>query len=163
MTTGEIASPSQHPDGPPGADCPRWIVMLHRPCCRRVCGLLGQRLSDPAAGWWDGPKTKRIAANQLRDAAVTRPERWMWVYNAPSAGTRLCKTGAAEHGDSDLAEWIDRWHPEMVICGHISTRRHGLTVGVGSIDADGPGCSSRVRRPHRFIGQACITQLVTST
>lgn len=84
----------------------------------------------------------------------------MWVYHAPSAGTRLCKTGAAEHGDSDLAEWIDRWHPEMVICGHISTRRHGLTVGVGSIDADGPGCSSRVRRPHRFIGQACITQLV---
>jgi hypothetical protein len=57
--------------------------------------------------------------HQLRTAAVNRPARWIWVHHAPPAGTRICKTARGDYGDSNLTQWIDRWRPEMVICGHI--------------------------------------------
>jgi len=69
--------------------------------------------------WWDGPRTKEIVARQLGTAAVNRPASWIWVYHAPPAGTRICKTTRSDYGDSNLTQWIDRWQPEMVICGHI--------------------------------------------
>ncbi len=69
--------------------------------------------------WWDGPRTRDIVADQLHDAAIDRPARWVWVYHSPPAGTRLCSTGSREYPDPDLAMWIGRWQPSMVLCGHI--------------------------------------------
>jgi Icc-related predicted phosphoesterase len=69
--------------------------------------------------WWDGPLTREILERQLAAAAIGRPERWVWVYHSPPAGTRLCTTGSREFPDHDLAGWIDQWQPDMVICGHI--------------------------------------------
>jgi Icc-related predicted phosphoesterase len=31
----------------------------------------------------------------------------------------LCTTGERSYPDPDLAAWIDRWHPDLVVCGHI--------------------------------------------
>jgi Icc-related predicted phosphoesterase len=69
--------------------------------------------------WWDGPQTREIVDQQLRSAAVDRPARWVWVYHSPPAETRLCTTGRREYPDPDLTAWIDRWQPDIVVCGHI--------------------------------------------
>ncbi len=69
--------------------------------------------------WWDGPQTKRLVDEQLAAAAVDRPSRWIWVYHSPPSDSPLCNTGERSFPDPDLADWIDRWHPDLVVCGHI--------------------------------------------
>ena len=69
--------------------------------------------------WWDGPSTRELVDAQLQSAADDLPDRWVWVYHSPPAGTRLCSTGSREYPDHELAAWIDRWQPDIVICGHI--------------------------------------------
>jgi len=69
--------------------------------------------------WWDGPVTKQAVADQLAAAAADRPERWVWLYHAPPAGTVLCKDGRREFPDHDLAAWVEQYGPDIVLCGHI--------------------------------------------
>jgi Icc-related predicted phosphoesterase len=69
--------------------------------------------------WWDGPLTRQQVADQLAAAAHDRPERWIWLYHSPPAGTVLCRDGRREFPDHDLAGWIEEHSPDMVLCGHI--------------------------------------------
>jgi Icc-related predicted phosphoesterase len=69
--------------------------------------------------WWDGPETKRLVDEQLAAAAIDRPDRWIWVYHSPPSDSPLCNAGERSFPDPDLAAWIDRWRPDLVICGHI--------------------------------------------
>ena len=69
--------------------------------------------------WWDGPLTRQAVADQLAEAARDRPERWIWLYHSPPAGTVLCRDGRREFPDHDLAGWIAEYGPDMVLCGHI--------------------------------------------
>jgi Icc-related predicted phosphoesterase len=69
--------------------------------------------------WWDGPATKGVVADQLAQAAQDRPERWVWLYHSPPAGTVLCRDGRREFPDHDVAGWIDEFTPDLVLCGHI--------------------------------------------
>ncbi len=69
--------------------------------------------------WWDGPATRAAVAEQLAEAARGRPERWVWLYHSPPAGTVLCHDGRREFPDHDLAAWIDEHRPDIVLCGHI--------------------------------------------
>jgi Icc-related predicted phosphoesterase len=69
--------------------------------------------------WWDGPETKRLVDEQLAAAAADRPSRWIWVYHSPPSDSPLCNTGERSFPDPDLADWIDRWRPDLVVCGHI--------------------------------------------
>ena len=69
--------------------------------------------------WWDGSATRALVDEQLAEAALERPEHWIWIYHSPPAGTRLCTTGSREFPDPDLAQWIERWQPDLVVCGHI--------------------------------------------
>jgi Icc-related predicted phosphoesterase len=69
--------------------------------------------------WWDGPETKRLVEEQLAAAAVDRPRRWVWVYHSPPSDSPLCNAGERLYPDPDLAAWIDRWSPDLVVCGHI--------------------------------------------
>ena len=69
--------------------------------------------------WWDGPATKQEVADQLAQAGRDRPERWIWLYHSPPAGTVLCRDGRREFPDQDLADWIVEHGPDMVLCGHI--------------------------------------------
>jgi Icc-related predicted phosphoesterase len=69
--------------------------------------------------WWDGPQSKQSVADQLAAAAVDRPERWVWLYHAPPAGTVLCRDGRREFPDHELAAWIEEHQPDIVLCGHI--------------------------------------------
>ena len=69
--------------------------------------------------WWDGPVTRQLVDEQLAAAAVDRPERWVWLYHSPPAGTVLCNDGRREFPDHDLAAWIAQHEPDLVLCGHI--------------------------------------------
>ncbi len=69
--------------------------------------------------WWDGPLTREQVAAQLAAAAVDRPERWIWLYHAPPAGTPLCNDGRREFPDHDVAGWIEEFQPDIVFSGHI--------------------------------------------
>lgn len=70
--------------------------------------------------WWDGDATKRLVDEQLEQAAADRPERWVWIYHSPPSDSPLCRAGGGkEFPDPDLAAWIDRHHPDLVVCGHI--------------------------------------------
>ena len=69
--------------------------------------------------WWDGELTRAEVDAQLAAAAVDRPERWVWIYHSPPAGTVLCRDGRREFPDHELAAWIEKYQPDVVICGHI--------------------------------------------
>lgn len=69
--------------------------------------------------WWDGPVTRQQVADQLAAASIDRPERWIWLYHAPPAGTVLCRDGRREFPDHDVAGWIHEYRPDIVFCGHI--------------------------------------------
>ena len=69
--------------------------------------------------WWDGPITRAEVGAQLAAAAVGRPDRWVWLYHAPPAGTPLCHDGRRTFPDHDLAGWIAEHQPDVVLCGHI--------------------------------------------
>jgi Icc-related predicted phosphoesterase len=69
--------------------------------------------------WWDGPLTREEVDAQLTEAGRDPPERWVWLYHSPPAGTVLCRDGRREFPDHDLAGWIERFGPDLVLCGHI--------------------------------------------
>lgn len=69
--------------------------------------------------WWDGPTTKAEVDRKLEADADGRPARWVWLYHSPPDGTGLCWTGRRAHPDPDLTAWIERWQPDLVLCGHI--------------------------------------------
>ena len=85
---------------------------------RKLVDLDGTRFT--ICPWWDGPQTRaggrRPSSPRRR---VDRPERWVWLYHSPPAGTVLCRDGRREFPDHDLAEWIAEHQPDLVLCGHI--------------------------------------------
>jgi Icc-related predicted phosphoesterase len=69
--------------------------------------------------WWDGPLVKERLDAQLREAAVGRPSRWIWVHHAPPANSPTSWGGKRFFGDVELVQWIERHQPSMVISGHV--------------------------------------------
>ena len=69
--------------------------------------------------WWDGPKVKQGLEQQLRQASMQRPSRWVWVHHAPPANSPTSWGGKRHFGDIDLVQWIARYQPSMVISGHV--------------------------------------------
>jgi Icc-related predicted phosphoesterase len=69
--------------------------------------------------WWDGPVSRaELEAQLARDAA--RPKaRWIWIHHAPPARSPVSWTGRKSGGDEILAEWIQRYQPDVVFSGHI--------------------------------------------
>lgn len=69
--------------------------------------------------WWDGPLGRAALEAQLEADAARRPARWIWVYHWPPMGSPTCWTGKRHYGDPDIAGWIDRHRPDMVLTGHV--------------------------------------------
>lgn len=80
--------------------------------------LLGDTLVT-VCPWWDGPIGKEAVEAQLAADAARRPARWVWVYHWPPLGSPTCWTGTKHYGDPDLAAWIDRFAPDVVLAGHV--------------------------------------------
>jgi class 3 adenylate cyclase/Icc-related predicted phosphoesterase/tetratricopeptide (TPR) repeat protein len=69
--------------------------------------------------WWDGPAGRAAVVAQLAADAARRPRRWIWVYHWPPLPSSTAWTGTRQYGDADLTDWIDRYRPDVVLCGHV--------------------------------------------
>jgi predicted phosphodiesterase len=72
--------------------------------------------------WWDGPIGRaRLEATLEEQAsrAAGRPGRWIWVYHWPPPDLTVSWIGDRTYGDADLAGWVDRFHPDLVLTGHV--------------------------------------------
>ncbi|PZR00189.1 MAG: phosphohydrolase [Cereibacter sphaeroides] len=69
--------------------------------------------------WWDGPDTREAIAEQLVAAAAQPRDRWIWVYHAPPSESPVSWGGKRSFGDTELLQWIARFHPDIVVSGHV--------------------------------------------
>jgi Icc-related predicted phosphoesterase len=68
--------------------------------------------------WWDGPAARAESEAFLDSVDRAGIRRWSWVYHSPPESL-LSWTGSRHYGDATVAEWIGRWNPYAVLCGHI--------------------------------------------
>ncbi|MGQ0631917.1 MAG: metallophosphoesterase family protein [Sporichthyaceae bacterium] len=68
--------------------------------------------------WWDGPIARVDSEAHLDATDRAVAQRWIWVYHSPPT-SMLSWTGSRHYGDPTVAEWITRWSPDAVLCGHI--------------------------------------------
>ncbi len=69
--------------------------------------------------WWDGPQTRAEVERLITRDSMRPKQKWVWIHHAPPAGSPVCWTGRTLAGDEVLAEWIRRFSPDLVLCGHI--------------------------------------------
>ncbi|MBK1828252.1 metallophosphoesterase family protein [Haloferula rosea] len=70
--------------------------------------------------WWDGPEVRQQIENQLAEQAeLARGKRWIWVHHPPPMDTAVAWDGHRDRGDEILREWIQTYHPWLVLGGHI--------------------------------------------
>ncbi|WP_417307426.1 metallophosphoesterase family protein [Devosia sp.] len=69
--------------------------------------------------WWDGPQTRDGISQQLAAAAEQRQGAWVWVHHAPPADVPISWNGQRHYGDVELVNWIARYKPDVVFCGHV--------------------------------------------
>jgi Icc-related predicted phosphoesterase len=76
-----------------------------------------------ACGWWDGDATREAIAAQLAEAEgpARRHDHWVWAYHAPPAERPVSWAGSRHYGDAALIDWIARYQPDIVFCGHVHT------------------------------------------
>jgi Icc-related predicted phosphoesterase len=68
--------------------------------------------------WWDGPVAREASEKVLAEVDRSVAEKWVWVYHSPPESL-LSWTGSRHFGDPIVLEWIKRWAPDHVLCGHI--------------------------------------------
>lgn len=69
--------------------------------------------------WWDGPETQKQIDAQLAEAATRRTGQWIWAYHAPPPDSPIAWGGHRYYGDEALADWVRRYKPDLVFCGHV--------------------------------------------
>jgi len=70
--------------------------------------------------YWDGPRSRERVGEQLAvDAHLVDGRRWIWAYHAPPTDSPTSWTGTRYYGDDALNAWIDRYSPDIVLCGHV--------------------------------------------
>ncbi len=69
--------------------------------------------------WWDGPSSRGELEAQLERDSLKPRRRWIWVHHAPPSDSPVCWTGRRHVGDLYLRGWIERYQPDLVLCGHI--------------------------------------------
>ncbi|MDT4961771.1 MAG: hypothetical protein QOF87_1418 [Pseudonocardiales bacterium] len=69
--------------------------------------------------WWDGPNGRRELEERLVADAGRAKQQWVWVYHSPPSGSPLSWDGRREFGDDVLADWIERFRPQVVLTGHV--------------------------------------------
>jgi Icc-related predicted phosphoesterase len=69
--------------------------------------------------WWDGPIGRTELGEHLASEAMRPRRRWIWVYHAPPSGSPLSWDGRRAFGDEILSQWISRFHPDLVLVGHV--------------------------------------------
>ena len=106
--------------GPHGEKMARWIRRATHPGVHvdeATVEVDGVRLTS--CPWWDGPSTRKGVDRLLEEEAARRAGTWVWLYHSPPADTGLCSNGRRRFPDADLVGWIERFRPDVVLCGHV--------------------------------------------
>jgi Icc-related predicted phosphoesterase len=69
--------------------------------------------------WWDGPTVRSRIDTLLAENAKKRLQRWIWVHHAPPARSPTSWDGKTYRGDVELEQWIGKYSPDAVLCGHV--------------------------------------------
>jgi Icc-related predicted phosphoesterase len=69
--------------------------------------------------WWDGPVSRAELEEFLSQASSRVAGKWIWIHHAPPDRSPVSWTGKKFGGDKYLVEWIQRFGPDLVLCGHI--------------------------------------------
>lgn len=73
--------------------------------------------------WWDGPAgraaVEQFLAEQHAAFHARGGGRWLWAYHWPPPDLPVSWTGTRSYGDADLAGWIERFGPDLVLTGHV--------------------------------------------
>jgi Icc-related predicted phosphoesterase len=69
--------------------------------------------------WWDGPLSRDEVEAQLARDAAKEKSKWIWIHHSPPDHSTVSWTGKKFGGDEILVEWITRYQPTLVLCGHI--------------------------------------------
>lgn len=69
--------------------------------------------------FWDGPIGRRRVDGFLEEQSALATGPWWWVYHWPPPDLPVSWIGDRWYGDPDLAAWIDRWNPTLVLTGHV--------------------------------------------
>jgi Icc-related predicted phosphoesterase len=103
-----------------GEKCTLWLQRVRSPRLH-VDGdsLLLDGTLFTICPWWDGPNGRRELEVRLVADAGREKQRWVWVYHSPPSGSPLSWDGRREFGDDVLAEWIQRFRPQVVLTGHV--------------------------------------------
>jgi Icc-related predicted phosphoesterase len=103
-----------------GEKCTLWLQRVRSPGLH-VDGdsLLLDGTLFTICPWWDGPNGRRELEDRLTADAGREKQRWVWVYHSPPSGSPLSWDGRREFGDDVLAEWIQRFQPQVVLSGHV--------------------------------------------
>jgi Icc-related predicted phosphoesterase len=121
-TTVVVCSGNHDLDGPDehGEQTARWIAELAAP------NVIADGATVDVAGalltvcpWWDGPLARQRVDAQLERDARRDVRPWIWVYHWPPTGSPTTWTGSGYYGDQDLAGWIARHEPDLVLAGHV--------------------------------------------
>jgi len=69
--------------------------------------------------WWDGPASRAEVERLLDRDAQVRRGRWIWVHHSPPDQSPVSWSGKHFGGDEFLVGWIQKFEPDLVLCGHI--------------------------------------------
>ncbi|MDB6172391.1 MAG: hypothetical protein JWL59_1702 [Chthoniobacteraceae bacterium] len=81
--------------------------------------LLFEETVVTACPWWDGPASRAGLEALLTAEAQKRARRWIWSHHSPPSSSPISWSGKQSAGDAFLREWIVRFEPDIVLCGHI--------------------------------------------
>ncbi len=70
--------------------------------------------------WWEDEAERDSVAAWLETRHQPSDHRVVfWVHHAPPKGTKTSWSGKRDLGDPTVVEWIRRYSPDLVLCGHI--------------------------------------------
>ncbi|MEM0906804.1 MAG: metallophosphoesterase [Pseudomonadota bacterium] len=69
--------------------------------------------------WIDGEHQRKAQQARFEQDAATRRDLWIWVYHAPPDASATSFGRGKSWGDSWLTEWINTFHPDIVLTGHV--------------------------------------------
>jgi len=120
----------------------RGISLFRRGECREGVGLQGLSAMPPWRKMYQF--TEQELAEHLRDghARLAGAAKHVVLSHAPPYGCRADRTYLMRHvGSRALREFVDRYQPDLVLCGHIHEARGVDCIGSTQVVNCGPAAS----------------------
>ena len=105
-----------------GEDVRLYRLDIRPQTARRLLETYVAVAQDVADSSFAVPAFNQSIDKQIAEVAAGRadaPSGWKWVYHAPPSSLPVSWSGQRHFGDPSLADWIERYKPDFVFCGHV--------------------------------------------